>query len=35
MVHLVPNSVKAGVLMGGGLSAIIGEMGEGGEGQRK
>ena len=30
MVHLVPNSVKAGVLMGGGLSAIIGEMGEGG-----
>ena len=28
MVHLVPNSVKAGVLMGGGLAAIIGEMGE-------
>ena len=27
MVHLVPNSVKAGVLMGGGLAAIIGEMG--------
>ena len=26
MVHLVPNSVKAGVLMGGGLSAIIGEI---------
>lgn len=28
MVHLVPNSAKAGVLMGGGLAAIIGEMGE-------
>ena len=27
LVHLVPNSVKAGVLMGGGLSAIIGEFG--------
>lgn len=27
MVELVPNAVKAGVLMGGGLSAIIGEMG--------
>lgn len=25
MVHLVPNSVKAGVLMGGGLAAVIGE----------
>mgnify|MGYP003376892416 FL=1 len=30
MVHLVPNSVKAGVLMGGGLAAVIGEMNTGG-----
>lgn len=30
MVYLIPNSVKAGVLMGGGLSAVIGEMGSAG-----
>ena len=30
MVHLVPNSVKAGVLMGGGVAAVIGEFGDGG-----
>lgn len=30
MVEVVPNSVKAGVLMGGGLSAVIGEFKDGG-----
>lgn len=30
MVQVVPNSVKAGVLMGGGLSAVIGEFNAGG-----
>lgn len=30
MVDLVPNSVKAGVLMGGGISAVIGEFKDGG-----
>lgn len=30
MVNLVPNSVKAGVLMGGGLAAVIGEFKSGG-----
>ncbi|MDY3986472.1 hypothetical protein ACQRBK_02865 [Peptoniphilaceae bacterium SGI.137] len=30
MVHIVPQSVKAGILMGGGISAVIGEMAAGG-----
>ncbi|MCI2106074.1 MAG: hypothetical protein LKK00_05060 [Intestinimonas sp.] len=30
IVHIVPNSVKAGILLGGGIAAVLGEMKAGG-----